>query len=304
MTVEQADDLPDNKLFQIYTDYIGKPDTQTDVYIGFGVFFIAVVLAVAGFLLFLWAGTFERGTDPYWARRMPAFVFGMASVPATMLAVVVLLPVDRRAVYSAVVGISVCLVAVGVFVNVYPSNWNVAGTTDYSVHTTAIYAVGMTILTASTGASLIAEQIRQKEPRPAEIASVEEDSSETYSDEEIERDIEEAMADVDLSWGGVVNHESKDLSFNTPEEFEQPDIDVEATTIRKSGGVDEQLNQLNALKGGKNNTVTTDSTVDNQSAKLAELKQKRREGSDKIQQKSSFGSGFIARLKRLFNRSE
>lgn len=273
-----TDDLPDNKLFELYERYIGEPDAQTDVYLGFGLFFVAIAFAVIGFVLFLWAGLYEAGSDPYWARRMLAFALGMLSIPSAMLSVVVLLPVEKRATYTAAGGMAVCLVAVLVFISVYPGNWNVQSSTDYSTQTTAIYALGMTVITASTGAALVAHQLAQAKPHPSEIEPMEEDDpEESYSDEEIEQDIEAAMDGVEMSWGGVEKHESTRLTFSSPDAFESANVDVEAETTRQSGGVDAQVSGLKALKGGDTKTATSSSTVDDQTSKLNELKQRRQE---------------------------
>lgn len=278
MTEDGSDTLPDNKLFDLYEQYIGEPDAQTDVYLGFGLFFVAIAFAVIGFALFLWAGLLEAGSDPYWTRRVFGFSLGMLSIPAAMLSVVVLLPVEKRAVYSAAAGMAICLLAVAVFVSVYPSNWNVQGATDYSIQTTAVYAVGMTVITASTGAALIAHQLAQVKPHPSEIEAVEEDEvEESISEEEIEQDIESAMEGVEMSWGGVEKQESKRLSFSTEDSFEAANVDVEAETTRQSGSVDAQVSGLKALKGGDTKTATSSSTVDDQTSKLNELRQRKQE---------------------------
>ena len=277
MTEDETGELPDNKLFEFYEQYIGEPDAQTDVYLGFGLFFVGVAFAVIGLGLFVWAGMAEQGSAAYWDRRLPAFVLGMLSIPTAMLSVSVLLPVKKRATYGGAAGMVVCLVAVGIFVSVYPGNWNVQTATDYSVPTTALYAVGMAVITASAGAALIAHHLAQARPGPADIEAVEdEDDEETYTTEQIEQDIENAMDGVDLSWGGVEKQESTRLSFSSDEEFETSGIDVEAKTTRREGGVDSAVSGLKQLKGGDTKTETSESTVDDQTAKLKELRERKR----------------------------
>lgn len=277
MTDDATGDLPDNKLFELYEQYIGEPDAETDVYLGFGLFFVGIAFAVIALGLFVWAGAFERGASAYWARRGPAFALGMLSVPTLMLSLVVLLPVEKRALLSGVGGWTICLLAVGVFWRVYPDNWNVAESADYSVQVTAVFALGMTVITASTGAALIAHQLARARPGPTDIDPMEEeDEEETYTTEQIEEDIENAMEGVDLSWGGVEKHESKRLEFSSGPEFDASGVDVEATTTRQEGSVDDQVSGLRQLKGGEKKTATSESTVDDQTNKLKELREQRR----------------------------
>lgn len=276
MTDDATGDLPDNKLFELYEQYIGEPDAETDVYLGFGLFFVGIAFATVALGLFVWAGAYERGMEAYWARRGPAFALGMLSVPTLMLSPVVLLPVEKRALLSGLGGWTICLFAVGVFWRVYPGNWNVAESADYSVQVTAVFALGMTVITASTGAALIAHQLARARPGPADIEAME-DEEETYTTEQIESDIENAMDGVDLSWGGVEKHESKRLEFSSGPEFDASGVDVEATTTRQEGSVDAQVSGLRQLKGGDKKTATSESTVDDQTNKLKELRERRRQ---------------------------
>jgi hypothetical protein len=308
MTEDETGDLPDNKLFELYEQYIGEPDAQTDVYLGFGLFFIGVAFAVIGLGLFVWAGMAEQGSNAYWNRRMPAFVLGMLSIPTAMLSVSVLLPVKKRATYGGAAGMVVCLIAVAVFVSVYPSNWNVQTTTDYSVQTTALYGVGMAVITASTGAALIAHQLAAARPGPADIDPVEDEdeSGTTYTTEEIESDIENAMEGVDLSWGGVEKEESTRLSFSNDDEFETSGIDVEAKTTRQEGSVDTAVTGLQQLKGGEKKTETSESTVDDQTTKLKELRERKRKEEASDDDDGIAGrvasSGLLTKVRSAFGR--
>ncbi|SNZ04877.1 hypothetical protein SAMN06269185_0708 [Natronoarchaeum philippinense] len=309
MTDDETGDLPDNKLFELYEQYLGEPDAETDVYLGFGLFFVGIAFAVIALGLFAWSGAFVYGTDGFWSRRAPAFALGMLSVPTLLLSLVVLLPVERRATVSGLGGWTITLLSVVAFWQVYPSNWNVAGATDYSIQVTAVYAVGMTVLTASTGAALIAHQLARARPGPADIEPVDDEDEEetTYTTEEIEADIENAMEGVDLSWGGVEKHESKRLEFSTDTEFEAASVDGEATTTRESGGVDAQVSGLRQLKGGEKKTQTSESTVDDQTNKLKELREQRRkeeaadDGDDGLAG-SIGGSGLLQRLRSALGR--
>lgn len=200
----------DSVLFEWYGRYIGEPDARTDVYAGFGLFFGGIALALCGFVLFLWSATVEPGGDPYWTLRRVAIVSASLGLLTGMVGIVVLLPVSRRALYAAGSGTAVCLVSMAFFLAVYPSNWNVQGAVDYSAQGIALYAGGLATVLAATGAALVAHQIERSRPAP-----VEEDSPEEISDERVARDIDEAMAGVELSWGGVRRKETRRLAVDT-----------------------------------------------------------------------------------------
>ncbi|MFC7114493.1 hypothetical protein ACFQH2_05350 [Natronoarchaeum sp. GCM10025703] len=85
MTEDGSDTLPDNKLFDLYEQYIGEPDAQTDVYLGFGLFFIGVALAVIA------AVTFIGGVTAFGYREGSYFVFANAAFVAALLSLPLLL---------------------------------------------------------------------------------------------------------------------------------------------------------------------------------------------------------------------
>jgi hypothetical protein len=212
--------------------------------------------------------------------------------PVILLGMVVLLPGDRRMTYVSVGGLAICLVAVGLFVATYPMNWNVARTPDYSAQGVAIYAVGLVAVVGATGAALVGHQVERAAPAgSAETATAAgsgggtgagagggSGASESVSEDQVRRDIDEAMADAELSWGGVERSETRRLEFDTPsvDEVEGSSLgNVEATTVRASGeSVDDALSNLRKLQGREQNTDAS-TGVDDQTAALTELRKQR-----------------------------
>jgi len=293
------DSVPDNVLFELYEEYIGEPDTRTDVYLGFGLFFGGITLALVGLVIFLYSGRFEYATDAFWAWREPAYAIGMLSLPLLMLGVIVLLPVDNRAIYSGAGGTVVTFLSIVAFAVVYPQNWNVVGT-DYSGPVVLVYGVGLAAVLASMGTALVAHQIERHKPGPADIEPVaEEEDRESVSDEEVEQDIEEAMSGVDITWGGVEKQEGTALSLNIDEEaIDTSGLDVEADRVVSKSSTDDQVQGLRALKGGEQKTDTSSSTVDDQTSKLTELKQRKREEEAEAAEATT-NEGILAKLKRF-----
>ncbi|WP_049923275.1 DUF7139 domain-containing protein [Halopiger djelfimassiliensis] len=272
-----AEQPVDGYLFDLYRRYIGEPENRTDVYLGFGLFLGGIGLAVVALVLFLWSSTFDRSNQAYFMWVRPAYALGMLSLPAMILGVVVLLPSDRKVLGVSTAGAVVTVAATVGFVLVYPENWNFMNETDYTVEVTATYAVGLAGVTASTGAALIAHYLDMaREVERIEVGS-DDDESESYSDEEIQQDIDEAMDGVELSWGGVEKTEHRQLRFSE-DEFDDVSVSTSAgTKTVRSSGVDDQVAGLKGLKGGETKTTTSSSTVDDQTAKLRELREQQRD---------------------------
>ena len=305
-----TDGTPDNVLFEWYGRYIGDPETETDVYLGFGLFFGGIALGAVGILVFLLSALVSGGGTPAWAIREVAMVAAALGFPLILLGMVVLLPGDQRMTYVSVGGIAVCLVAVALFVVAYPMRWNVAGSPDYSAQGVAIYAVGLVAVVGATGAALVGHQVERATPgeRASAVAAQTGGdgdggggtTTETVSDDQVRRDIDEAMADADLSWGGVNRKNTKRLELNTPSDVEvdrEAFENAEATTVRSSGGeVDDALSNLRKLQG-RETEMDSSTGVDDQTAALNELRQQQQAQEVATEDQE----GLIDRAKGLFS---
>lgn len=294
--LDSESDLPDNVLFSVYEQYIGDPESQTEVYLGFGLFFAGVTCALLGLALFLGSvlqyGLREPG---YFAIAQPAYVLGMVSAPLTLLGVVVLLPVRPRMTVAATGGVVVTAVATVVFVYSYPAQWFEFGPQN-TLTVVGTYAAGLTVVTAATGSALVGHRVEQAQTtiREAPSGSPSEDSRPTSS--EVEADIDDAMTDVELTWGGVEKEDHHRLEFT--EDFADDvsgSIDVAAERTVDPRGVDDQVEGLRQLKGSESAAETSGSGVDDQAAALTELRQQRNDASDDEEAKQR-------RLTRLINR--
>jgi hypothetical protein len=302
-----TDGTPDNVLFEWYERYIGDPETETDVYLGFALFFGGIALGAVGILVFFLSAIASSPGDTAFALREVAVVASAGGFPVLLLGIVVLLPGDRRMRYAALGGLAVCLVAVGAFVSVYPMNWNVSRSPDYSAQIIAVYAVGLVAVVGATGAALVGHQVERATPgeRAAAVRSeASEDAAsddESVSDEQVRRDIDEAMADADLSWGGVNRKNTKRLELNTNADVEvdrESFENAEATTVRSSGNdVDDALSNLRKLQGRERETDSS-TGVDDQTAELREL----REQQEAEEIATDDEKGLVDRAKDLFSR--
>jgi hypothetical protein len=268
---------PGNVLFDWYARYVGEPADERDVYAGFGLFFGGIALGVVGIGVFL-LGAAVSGGGPAFALREIAVVLAAGGLPVALVGAVVLLPGDDRTTYAAVAGTAVCLLAVAVFVAAYPYQWNVAGSPDHSALGVGVYAVGLVLTAAATGAALVGHQVERVALLAAQGDEEGVTDEESVSDEDVRRDIDEAMSNAELTWGGVERAETTRLEFNTDVEEVETNADrVSAHETRSAGAnVDDAVSNLQQLQGRSENTAASDSTVDDQTAALTELKQKRR----------------------------
>ncbi|MFB6118406.1 permease [Halosegnis sp.] len=297
----------------LYRRYLGEPERDLDVYLGFALFIGGFALGILGLLLF----GVERvvaGDGPLWALRELAFVVGALGLPTLLLGVTVLLPVDRRASYAAGVGVAVTLAAAAFFVTVYPSQWNVTTGQDFSLQGVLVYAVGLVTVIAATGAALVSYHVERS--RPAVDASAAAGPAGTSGDdatptaaedaavdeeaiaEQARQDYEEAMEGADISWGGVEKTDvSRRLSVDTGE---VDDIDTsgfdetEATRTTSSGtNVDAAVEGLNAMRGAEPKAERSEGTTDDQAAALAELREQQAHEEQQRKQES----GVVDKLK-------
>ena len=287
-----------NQLFRYYRRYIGDPDRAVDVYAGFGLFFLGLGLGIAGILVFLYSATLS-GTA--YGLRQVAIVSGAVGAPALLGGIVVLLPVDRRMLLVASGGSVICVAGVVRFVSVYPNDFNVSVGPDYAAQVVGIYSVGIVVVIAATAAALVGHQIEQAAgDTDAEGAGTGDDAAdETVTDEQVQTDIDSALDEADLSWGGVAKTETRTLNLDTSavddiDSESMPDSGIETRT--DDGSVTDAVSQLKGLQGGEVETASGEGT-DDQAAALREL----REQQQKEQAKTADRS-LSDRLRALFGR--
>lgn len=267
-------DLPGApRLLALYHRYLGEPDRSQDVYVGFALFFSGIALGVIGLVVFLWSNTVSPTDAGFWQLREIAIAFTTLGLPAFLLGIVVLLPVSSRMVSTASAGVALCVVALGVFVGAYPHQWNVVGTTDYSVYGIVLYSAGLTMLAASTGAVLVAYHLERARPTPVSSTTASEPDGESVSDEQVQRDIHDAMATTDISWGGVDRTDTRRLRVRSDDEhgFDPGAFETARFETVEGPGVDEAVAELSALRRDTPTTTTGRGTED-QTAALVDLR--------------------------------
>lgn len=292
-----AAEAEDDAVVAWYREHVGEPDRRVDIYLGFGLFFAGLGFGVGGLLLFLGEQVFVEGTG-FWLREV-AFAVGAFGLPALLLGVVVLLPVDRRALYVGGAGLAVTLVAIALFVTAYPGDWNVKGGPDMTAEGVTTYAVGLVSLVAAAGAALVSYHVERSEGGPAADADGDGAAGPQVTDEEVRRDIDEATAATDITWGGVPKTREQRLSFTAESDdgIQSTNIrDLEAKTVRASGSsVEDAVLGLQQMKGDVDRTDRGSSTDDATSA-LADLKRRQAEAA------AAEPDGLLDRIRRWLGR--
>ena len=289
-----------------YHDYIGEPARERDIYIGFGLFFAGVTLAVVGFCLFLYSNALESGSTLYWQIREVALVVGFIGLPSVLLSVVVLLPVGFKTRAVSAAGAVFCLAATVILVDVFPYGWTASEGVNGSVWTISVYATGLVTLVASTGAALVAHYLERattptESAEPAESAD---SKSESVSKADVDSDIEQALEGAELSWGGVEQQpETRRLNLDMPDtdsDLDQTAIEnAEATTTRAdSNDVDDAVDGLRQLQGGQSKTDRSTGTEEQVNA-LTEFRNEQGEDDD-VETGVKEQRGLISRLRSLF----
>lgn len=283
-------------LIEWYRRFIGEPERQVDVYAGFALFFGGLALSIVGLAVFA-VEQVAFGPGKEYSVRQIAFAVGALGLPTLFLGVTVLLPVDRRARIGAVVGEVVCLVAIAFFTRYYPYQWDVSSGPDYSMQGVGIYAVGIVTVVAATFAALVSYHVERVTPAEVVAETSEEDDGPEVTDEDVRRDIDEAMADADLSWGGVAKRETKRLELNTApvDDIDRTSMENATAKTTRTAGVDDAVNGLKELRGGEKETASGGGT-DDQTTALNELRKQRA-----AERQAEADRGVVERVRRLFD---
>ena len=306
----------ENRLLEYYRRYVGDPNRTIDVYAGFGLFFAGIGLGLIGVAVFLYSATLPPEALSTYAVQEVAAVAAAVGLPALLLGVVVLLPVDRRMLYLAGAGTAITLIAVGLFSRTYPYNWNVSTATDYSAQVVAVYTVGLVAVIAATGGALVSHRVERATGVAAGSGAVGAGGAaagtgadgaaggaggeaETVTDAEVRADIERELEDAELTWGGVERSQTRRLELDTSA-IDDVDVDREklagsATETRTtSGTVNDAVSELKGLQGGEKKTASGSGT-DDQAAKLRELREQQRREAE-----ADDDGSVVDRIKGLF----
>lgn len=292
-------------LHSLYRRYVGPVQDSRDVYAGFGLFFTGVGLVVVSIAVFLWSTTVPPSGTFKFVLREFAVAAGAAGLPLVLFGVTVLLPVSRRIDVAAGVGVIACLIAAGRFTQIYPQAWY-----TYSSTVVGLYALGAVVVVATAGTALSGYHVERATVRTeaelsgdatsAESADDSDDEAEV-TDEQVRRDIEEAMEGAEINWGGVERDSGRTLTLTDTsiDDADSVGLDNASATESRGGSVDDAVAGLRSLRGGERKTATSDSGTSEQADALAQLRAQQREKEE--EQASDDSEGALDRLRSLFS---
>jgi hypothetical protein len=145
---------PKAMLVDCYRTYLGqlREVSEVDVWVGVGITGGGALLAVVGWLVFLWNEMGTYGGDGFYAVRELAIAGAGLGIPLLLLGVVTMLLGNDRVTMLAVAGLSVCLGAVLLFVATYPSSWDVPAQFNAPIGV-SLYGLGAALITFAAGAA-------------------------------------------------------------------------------------------------------------------------------------------------------
>jgi len=106
------------KAFKLYTKYVSEPESTKHVY-GYTLLVVGYLPAMGGIGLYL-LGPAEGNSSMAYLVQEIAITPAAIGLVATLLGIVLMLPVRRRGTILAIGGALLCLVAVGWFTVAYP----------------------------------------------------------------------------------------------------------------------------------------------------------------------------------------
>lgn len=146
---------PGGMLLDCYRTYIGSLDEvgEVDVFVGVGLTGGGLLLALVGWVAFLWNDlTAAYGTTGFYTVRELSVAAAGLGLPLLLLGVVVMMLGTDRVTAVAVVGQAVCLGAVLLFVATYPEAWNVGSHANAPIGV-SLYGLGAFMLAFAAGAA-------------------------------------------------------------------------------------------------------------------------------------------------------
>ncbi|RLM52931.1 permease, partial [Halorubrum sp. Atlit-26R] len=114
--------------------------------------------------------------------------------------------------------------------------------------------------------------------------------------EQVRRDMDEALSNTELSWGGVRKKETTRLKLDTSsvDDIDRSSFENAKVTETRGGSVDDAVSGLQGLRGGEKETAVGEST-DDQATALSELR-KQQQATEEAE-----STGLLDRIRGLFS---
>jgi hypothetical protein len=208
-----------------------------------------VCLGLAGFAAITLSLT--QGGDPYPVRRLGG-VLGGVGLLMLMWGILAGLPSHRTLRVIGLFGAVIGGIGIAAFAWAYPQNWGRPRVDDHTVTVLATYVLGLVLLVAATFASLVADFVLRMQVRSKLRGELGRDPT----DEEIQRDIDEAWRRHKVTWGGTVADTGRGIKVKVE------DLPADWAALPRIGrevyaggeratAVDTAVDQLTNFRGGR-----------------------------------------------------
>lgn len=222
---------------------------QRQIRVASGMVLGGVCLGLAGFACIALA---QMRLDPYPLRELGGLLGG-AGLLVLMWGILTGLPAGRAARAIGVTGVAAGLLGMAAFAWAYPEQWGRIGVVDQTVPVLATYVAGLVMLVAATFGALVADFVLRMQTR----ARLRDELGREPTDEEIQRDIDEAMRKHKVTWGGVVEDTTRGIKVKVEAlppgwTVSMPRIGREVEAKRESvNAVDVAVDNLVKFRGGR-----------------------------------------------------
>jgi hypothetical protein len=215
-----------------------------------------VVLGLAGFGAIALAQVSE---GPPWALRELGGVLGGLGAMLLMWGIQAGLPAHRALRVIGLFGAGIGALGLAAFVWAYPEQWGRPGRPDQVVPVMATYVTGLVLMVAATFGALVADFVLRMQVRGRLRGELGRDPT----DDEIQRDIDEALRRHKVTWGGLMPVEGKGLKVKVeavPAEWADLMPKIGRETIASGERVaplNDAVDSLVKFRGGRNKTSDT-----------------------------------------------
>lgn len=151
---EYVEEVENSRILKWYAKAVGpigrgkNYHSPLSVYAGVGLFATSLLFAVIALGTFL--GNGQPAAESYWIVREVSFGLAAGSLPTFLLSLAVLLPTSQRATIVGFAGVGVTAVAVYLFSQAYPFQWDSTPTAS-TAFVVVVYAVGLLLLVVGVG---------------------------------------------------------------------------------------------------------------------------------------------------------
>lgn len=205
---ESAAPDPGQVLGELLLGKAGRPGggiATHEVRVSTGLVLGGVCLGLGGFAAIALG---QGAAVPQELRELGAVLAG-AGLLVLLWGILAGLPPHRTLRIIGLGGLVIGCLGLAAFSWAYPQNWGKPGLTDHTVTVLGTYVAGLVLIVAATFAALVSDFVLRMQAR----SRLRSELGREPTDDEIQRDIDEALRKHKVTWGGLSEDTTKGLKF-------------------------------------------------------------------------------------------